>query len=184
MLPGESPSQPDLPERIAAIIIAALQSDKGVHAETVIASAAVMTGEYVLRTASIDISGMKSGSPIFSDIVNQILFEAEGQLTVSDVFINALYAQGIEVGKNSWPEIPEEHQVIMDPLQVIARVRPHIDMLFEHEQIEMLERAYQLASTTALLVAQTRHVLNPDIGKSLAMEAMLKGAKTVPLETA
>jgi len=173
-----------MPERIAAIIIAALQSDKGVHAETAIAAAAVMTGEYVLRTASVDISGMKPGTPIFSDTVNHILFEAEGQLTVSDVFINALFAQGIEVGKNSWPEIPEEHQVIMDPLQVIARVRPHIEMIFDTQNIDVLERAYQLASATALLVAQTRHVLNPDIGKSLAMEAMLKGAKTVPLETA
>jgi hypothetical protein len=172
----------DLPDRLAAVIIAALQTDKGVHAESAIATAAVLTGEYTLRAAGLDISTTQPGTPIFSDVVNRLLFEAEGQLTISDVFINALFAQGIDVSKQSWPEtVPEAHQVMMDPLQVAARLRPHINNVFAaHETIDPLERAYQCASATALLVAQTRRVLDPDIGKALALESMLKGAKTVP----
>jgi hypothetical protein len=70
---------------------------------------------------------------------------------------------------------------MMDPLQVAMRIRPHINNVFAaHETIDLLERSYQCASATALLVAQTRRVLDPDIGKALALEAMLKGAKTVP----
>jgi hypothetical protein len=172
----------DLPERLAAVVIAALQTDKGVHAETAIATAAVLTGEYALRAAGLDISTLKSGEPVFSDAVNRLLFEADGQLTISDVFINALFAQGVDVSKQSWPEtVPEAHQIMMDPVQVAARLRPHINNIFAaHETIDLLERAYQCASATALLVAQTRRVLDPDIGKALALEAMLKGAKTVP----
>lgn len=177
---GSNPP-PELPEKVAAIIVSALQSDKGIHAETAIASAAVMTGEYTLRAAGIDTSRMTGGQPIFSDQVNHLLFDADGQLTISDVFINALFSQGIGVGKDSWPDVPEKHKVMMDPLQVVARVRGQIDLLFDAEKLDLLERAYQAASATALLVAQTRFVLNPDIGKSLALEAMLKGAKTVPI---
>lgn len=171
-----------LPDSIVAAIIATLQNDRGVHAETAISAAAVLTGEYVLRSSGYDFTGLEPGTIIISDIVNQLLFEADGQLTVSDVFINALFSQGIDVSKESWPEnIPDEHQVIMDPLEVVARVRPQIEGLFALSTVEALERAYACAQASALLVAQTRRVLDPNIGKALALEAMLRGAKSVPL---
>lgn len=175
-------SRDQLPERIVSLIVKTIASDQGVHAETAIACAAVLTGETVLTVSNYDLSGLEPGSAVFSDIVNQLLFEAEGHLTVSDVFFNALYSQGIDVSKESWPEnIPEENQVMMDPLQIVARLRPEVAALFETLSIEPLDRAYAAAQATALLVAQTRRVLDPNIGKALALEAMLRGAKTVPL---
>jgi len=171
-----------LPEQIVSFVIASLQNDRGVHAETAISSAAVMTGEFVLRSSGYDYSGLEPGTIIISDVVNQLLFEADGQLTVSDVFINALFSQGIDVSKESWPEnIPDEHQVVLDPLEVVSRIRPQVEQLFAQHQVEILERAYLCAQASALLVAQTRRVLDPNIGKALALEAMLRGAKSVPL---
>lgn len=182
--PDNEAGTTSLPERVVGFIIATLHNDRGVHAETAISAAAVMTGEYVLRSSGYDYSGLEAGSIIISDIVNQLLFEADGQLTVSDVFINALFSQGIDVSKESWPEtIPDEHQVVMDPLEVVARVRAQADQLFIEAQTEPLERAYICAQASALLVAQTRRVLDPNIGKTLALEAMLRGAKCVPLPT-
>lgn len=174
-----------LPERIVSLIVSTLQNDRGVHAETAIASAAVMAGEYVLRSSGYDCTGLDAGTTIISDVVNQLLFEADGQLTVSDVFINALFSQGIDVSKESWPEnVPDEHQVMMDPLEVVARLRQQADHLFVMMDVEALERAYICAQAAALLVAQTRRVLDPNIGKALALEAMLRGAKSVPLPAA
>ena len=171
-----------LPQRIVALIIKTINNEHGVHAETAIACAAVLTGEIVLSVSGYDLSGLEPGSAVFSDVVNQLLFEAEGHLTVSDVFFNALYSQGIDVSKESWPEnIPEEHQVMLDPLQIVARARPQLNALFESQPLEPLDRAYAAAQATALLVAETRRVLDPNIGKALALEAMLRGAKTVPL---
>lgn len=171
-----------LPQRIVALIIKTISNERGVHAETAIAAAAVLTGEIVLSVSGYDLSGLEPGSAVFSDVVNQLLFEAEGHLTVSDVFFNALYSQGIDVSKESWPEnIPEEHQVMLDPLQIVARARPQLNVLFESQPLEPLDRAYAAAQATALLVAETRRVLDPNIGKALALEAMLRGAKTVPL---
>lgn len=171
-----------LPQRIVALLIKTINNERGVHAETAIAAAAVLTGEIVLSVSGYDLSGLEPGSAVFSDVVNQLLFEAEGHLTVSDVFFNALYSQGIDVSKESWPEnIPEEHQVMLDPLQIVARARPQLNVLFESQPLEPLDRAYAAAQATALLVAETRRVLDPNIGKALALEAMLRGAKTVPL---
>lgn len=171
-----------LPQRIVALLIKTINNERGVHAETAIAAAAVLTGEIVLSVSGYDLSGLEPGSAVFSDVVNQLLFEAEGHLTVSDVFFNALYSQGIDVSKESWPEnIPEEHQVMLDPLQIVARARAQLNTLFESQPLEPLDRAYAAAQATALLVAETRRVLDPNIGKALALEAMLRGAKTVPL---
>lgn len=171
-----------LPQRIVALLIKTINNERGVHAETAIAAAAVLTGEIVLSVSGYDLSGLEPGSAVFSDVVNQLLFEAEGHLTVSDVFFNALYSQGIDVSKESWPEnIPEEHQVMLDPLQIVARARAQLNALFESQPLEPLDRAYAAAQATALLVAETRRVLDPNIGKALALEAMLRGAKTVPL---
>lgn len=173
----------DLPERLVALIIAALKNDQGnVHAETAIATAAVLTGEYVLRFHVPDMSGLQPGSAILNDEVNQTLFEREDRLKISDVFFNALFAQGIDVGKNSWPDsIPDENQVMMNPLEVVARLRPQAEILFDTCQTERLERAYVSATATALLVSETRKVLDPNIGKALALEAILLGAKSVPI---
>ncbi len=171
-----------LPQRIVALLIKTINNERGVHAETAIAAAAVLTGEIVLSVSGYNLSGLEPGSAVFSDVVNQLLFEAEGHLTVSDVFFNALYSQGIDVSKESWPEnIPEEHQVMLDPLQIVARARAQLNALFESQPLEPLDRAYAAAQATALLVAETRRVLDPNIGKALALEAMLRGAKTVPL---
>lgn len=183
-IPPEQGADTDaaVPEHIVSCIIETLQSDRGIHAETAISSAAVLTGEYVLRSSGYDYSGLEPGSVIISDIVNQLLFEADGQLTVSDVFINALFGQGIDVSKESWPEnIPDEHQVIMDPLEIVARIRPRVEQMMIQHGIEGLERAYVGAQATAMLVAHTRRVLDPNVGKTLALEAMLRGAKCVPL---
>ena len=180
--PPDNNAGAGIPEHIVSCIIETLQNQRGVHAETAISAAAVLTGEFVLRSSGYDFSGLESGSVIISDIVNQLLFEADGQLTVSDVFINALFGQGIDVSKESWPEnIPDEHQVVMDPLEIVARIRPRVEQLMLQQQIEGLERAYIGAQATAMLVAQTRRVLDPNIGKTLALEAMLRGAKCVPL---
>lgn len=181
---SDTSNAPALPEQIVMLVITALQNERGVHAETAISAAAVLTGELVLRSSHFDFSALTPGSAILSDEVNHILFEAEGQLTVSDIFINALYSQGIDVSKESWPEnVPDEHQVIMEPLEIVATIRPQIASLFAAQQIDGLECAYACAQATALLVAQTRRVLDPNIGKTLALEAMLRGAKTVPLNS-
>ena len=176
----------DLSLRIASVIVDSLRSERGVHAETAIASAGVLAGEFVLRAHIANLSDLPTGTPIFNDDVNRTLFDGEdGVLTVSDVFYNALFSQGIDVSSKSWAEtIPEAHQIILDPLQVAARVRLTLEQVFEEAAVfEMLERAYAATAATALLVAQTRKVLDPAIGKALALDAILRGAKTVPLES-
>ncbi len=178
----DTSTHPDAASRIAVIIVGSITTESGIHAETAIVSAGVLAGEYVLRASGFDFSELESGTAVFSDVVNRLLFEEENDLTVSDVFMNALFAQGIDVSKNSWPEtIPDVHQVVLDPLHVVARIRPQIKALFEEDPAATdLERAYIAAQATAYLVAQTRRVLDPNIGKTLALEAMLRGAKTVP----
>lgn len=186
MTAQHAPTSPDPMLTIAAILVETIKSERGIHAETAIVSAGALTGEFVLRASGFDYSGLEPGTAVFSDVVNQLMFEAEDQLTVSDVFMNALFAQGIEVGKESWPDdIPEMHQVVLDPLQVVARARPRIDELFEHHTnngtpLTMLERAYLAAQATAYMVAQARRALDANIGKTLALEAILRGAKSVP----
>lgn len=180
---GAGPGARDMPEQIASLIVSALRSDRGVHAETAIATAAVLVGECVLRAHVSNLSDLPPGSPLLSEAVNRSLFEGEGQLTLSDVFINALFAQGVDVSTASWIEtIPDENKVLFDPLEVLARLRPELEAAFVRAGIHpMLERAYIAASATALLVAQTRKVLDPAVGKALALDAILRGAKTVPL---
>lgn len=180
-IPGAGQSRNSPSEQIVGLIIATIKNDKGVHAESAIATAAVLTGEYVLRAAGHDFAGVEPGSVILSDKVNELLFESDAQMTISDYFFNALYSQGIDVNKDSWPDsIPDEHNVMFDPMEVAARMRGEIGKLLS-ELPNTLECAYACAGATALLVAQTRRVLDPNIGKALALEAMLRGAKTAPL---
>jgi hypothetical protein len=173
----------DVPERLVALVVSNLKDGRGIHAETAIAAVGTLAGEYVLRKHIGSFDGLVPGSSVSNDEVNQILFEDTSRLTISDIFMNALFGQGIDVGKSSWPEtIPEENQVMMDPLEVVARLRPQVESLFEVAGLsDFLERAYAATSATAIMVAQARKVLDPNIGKALALEAMLRGAKTVPV---
>lgn len=172
-------------ERLATLIIETLHNERGVHAETAIATSATLVGECVLRAHIANLTDLPPRSTIINEDVNRSLFEGEQKFTVSDVFINALFSQGLSVSTESWAEnIPDQHRLIMDPLEVLARIRPKIEDFFASAEIfEMLERAYVAASVTAFIVAQTRKVLDPAIGKTLALDAILRGAKTTPILT-
>lgn len=174
----------DLSPKIASLVVETLRGERGVHAETAIASSAALVGEFVLRAHIANLSDLPPGTPILSDEVNKTLFDRDdGNLTLSDIFYNALFALGLDVSTESWAqEIPEDHKMMFDPLEVAARVRaPLEDMFAQAGVFEMLERSYAAAAATALLVAQTRKVLDPAVGKALALDGIMRGAKTVPL---
>jgi len=58
--------------KLTQTILSKLATEKGVHAETAVSAAARMAGTLVLRSCRLPLEGLKPGSPIFSDQVDQL----------------------------------------------------------------------------------------------------------------
>src|SRR5215813_11778474 len=58
-------------KKISQLIIAALTTDRGIHAETAVASAARLGGTFLFRSFGLKTDGVKPGTPVLSDAANE-----------------------------------------------------------------------------------------------------------------
>lgn len=161
-------------EALFNAIVGALQNERGVHIETAIAGAGCLAGAALLRNTGIDLSGFAPGSVILVDSVNEA-----GPELVS--FLEALCRQaGLGKASDWLMEVPDANQPQLDNMELLEKLQPAFDRITTEFEIEEELAAYAAVQTAARLINAGQQILDPDLGKTLAVTAMVESSKTVP----
>ena len=153
-----------------------LATERGIHLETAIASAAYLAGTSLFRTFNLPIKSMPPGTPIFSDIANK-----RGPELVS-ILGSVLEAQGMPVkGDEIVTQTPAEHLPHKDLLDLQREMEDGFVEILSHHAYDKLDGARIAAICCALYIKEGRGSLDPRIGFGIAVNGFLTGTKTVPL---
>jgi len=162
-------------EKISQLIIAALTTDRGIHAETAVASAARLAGSFLFRSFGLKTGGVKPGTPVLSDAANEY-----GPLLIQ-TFGTALVRLGVSVDQSAISEpIPPDHAPQLSILQTAAALEAPATTLAERFQLDKHGTAHACALAAAILIQKAQSVLDPDIGAAIAVYGFVEGSKTMP----
>ncbi len=186
---------------IAQALLGAYQTERGVHAESVIGAAASITADSARKNSLNAIPGVHfaSGSAFGMSSADGVLLEnddsawnmitalAESRLGIAAAQLPSLdrvVAQTAAAqGSENFPplSVPREHYPTDWSPLAGPRLRPSIDVISDHHGLQGDERTLACAIATFSLIQQTQEVLRPIIGLTLALE-MLVGVSRIPVD--
>ena len=162
-------------ERIAELVIAALTTERGIHAETAIASAARLGGTFLFRSFGLKTEGVKPGTAVLSDLANE-----HGPLLVQTLGI-ALGRLGVSVDQSAISKpIPTDNAPHLSVLETQAALEVPATTLAEHHQLDKQSAAHACAIAAAILIQKAQSALDPGVGAALAVYGFVEGSKTMP----
>lgn len=176
---NSSPEAPSNPTIAAADFFSScarrlLNVDGAIHAETLIASLARMSGSLMYRTFGIDAS-IKPGTVVLSDQAN-----TQGPKLV-EVVIATLGQLGDAFGKDDLDKqyMSETHSKLT-VLESLDRLGPpFLDYCAAHS-LPLQDGAVAAAIATALCIHDCRQVLAANKGVPIAIFGLIEGTKTAP----
>ena len=173
---SDNVSSVSLANKLYGVCIDTLNGDSGVHAETAISSTARMSGMFMLRSFNFDLSNMEPGQVILSDKAN----EAGPHLV--NILWNTLGVFDISIASESLDiDFSDEHKPQLTVLESEAQLTdPIITALKGGEDIDDKTVSEALAMVTGMIINETKNVIDPAIGFSLARCGFVEGIKTVP----
>jgi hypothetical protein len=166
-------SQIQASREIADAIVTALTTERGVHAETAVVSAARMAGTFLFRSFRLPTTGLAPGSPVLSDQANE-----RGPLLL-EVLQAGLSGLGITVDAGAMQDSPE-HRPQLTFLESQRALEPRLAGILTARGLDREGAARACALATALLIHRTRSVLDPRVGFGLAVYGLVEGTKTMP----
>jgi len=168
-------AQIDAAQAFANAAISALGTERGVHAETAVASVARMAGTFLFRSFGFQLGDIRPGQVVLSEQAN----EAGPHLI--QVFAGALAEIGVALDENklgaaqlqaNQPKLGFlESQKLLEPPYLAIRAR---------HGLSDVEAADAGAVATAFIVHQCSPVLDPSVAFGVAVYGFIEGAKTAP----
>jgi len=155
-------------------IIELLQEDRGVRIEDAISGAAAVAGCQLLRATGMSFADMEPGTMVLVEEVNESGIRHLGFLSaICDAF-------DIDPSTGWTDPIPDNNrpgQTISDLTDLLEI--PFLDICGESDLEEDL-RPRLAVFTAAKLIKAGEEILDPDIGKAIALASLVGGSKTVP----
>ena len=176
---------PELSQRIThagseifALVIRSLADGRGVHLETALAAAGYLAGAAILRNCGVDLATFAPGTPIFVDAANEV-----GPEVVNHMM--GLIAGGQQTGERDLKSplaesVPEMNQPLRTYGDLLSLLWPQFEQATAKHFIPPEFAAYAAATAAAKFVVEGQMMLDPAIAKAIALEAIVKAAKTVP----
>ncbi len=163
-------------------IIAMLADERGVHVETAISLAGSLAGVSILRNVAtydkIDLTELirtVPGTPVFIESVNSIGTE------VANFMMAYCQSLGID-SKSGWSDdVPEDNQPLRLAVEMLYDYEKPFIELMDQQRVPPEFRPFVAALAAMKLIGKGAQILNPDIGKSIAISAAVAASKTVPL---
>jgi hypothetical protein len=162
-------------------IIDKLTDERGVHLETAINMAGSLAGVSILRSAikaqKIELSNLiktKPGSPVFVDKANDI-----GQ-EVTEFMVGFCKPLGINQQTGWTNPIPEDDQPLRRGFDLVRDFEKPFTDLMDKNKLKPELRPFAAGLAAVKLISMGTKVLNPDIGKAIALTATVVSSKTVP----
>ncbi len=154
---------------IKNVILGSITDERGVHIETAIAAAGYLAGTAILKGTGINLSAFPQGGAVFVDEVNE----------VGPALVNHLFAL---LGKTAPPadRVPENHQPLRAYKDLLPLLWPQAEAILARHQIPPRAAPFACAQAIGEIILAGQAQLDPAIAKALAVEAIVKGSKTVP----
>ena len=163
-------------DEIVDAIVAALRSDRGVHAETAIAAAARIGGAFLFRSFGFEPRGIEPGSPVFSDAANE-----RGPLLVQTLGTELMAAGVGKAVLSAGAQIPDAHLPHLSVTETQTLIESPLRRIAERYRLSPEEAAHACALAAARLIAMCAQVLDAQTGFALAARAFVEGSKTMPI---
>ena len=156
-----------------------LQSDRGVHIETAISAAGSLAGVAILRNTELPFTASEPGQ------VQVVLAEEVNQWGSSVVEFMVSVCDLLELDAAfGATEIPPEHQpnqhLIEGVLDWVWSLEVPCNEILDELDVDRALRPYIYAFTSLKLVKDGEAILDPVVGKALALAAIVAGSKTAP----
>lgn len=167
--------QIDAAQAFGNAVIAALQTGRGVHAETAVAAAARMAGTFLFRSFGFDLATIAPGQVVLSEEAN-----AAGPGLIR-VLAGALAEIGIVLDEQRLgaSQLPANRPTL-DFLATQARLEPQFAAIRAEHGLSLTEAADAAAIATAFLIHQCARVLDPSAAFGVAVYGFIEGTKTAP----
>lgn len=168
-------------DQFVGIITDGLNDERGVHLETAIGTAGCVAGVSILRYAvaieGIDLSQLiktKPGQPVLIEKVNEI-----GQ-AVSEFMRGFCKPLGIDPQSGWTMPIPEDHRPLREVVDLVRQFEKPFQDLMKQQGVMQDLHPFVAALAAMKLVKMGINMLDPDIGKAIALTATVAASKTVP----
>lgn len=163
---------------ISTTIIRELADHRGAHAETCVTGAARMAGTYLFRTFGLPTDNIAVGAPVFSDIANE-----RGPMLV-EVMKSGLSGFGIVVDeRNITPGPTEQHAPLISIIETQQKLDDKLQDIAATHGLHGDSAARACALAAAMLIFQTKDMLDPTVSFGLAVYGFVEGTKTNPIPT-
>lgn len=167
--------QSDAAQEFVDTTLRALQTERGIHAETAVAALARMAGTFLFRSF---------GNPIGDFQPGQILVtEKTDQYGPNLVYVlgSVLSHLGVSIGTVKLGEpLNPDNRPLQSFLETQRLLEPALMAVGARHNLSLLAAAEAGAVATALLIQQSAGVLDPNIAFSIAVNGFIEGTKTAP----
>jgi hypothetical protein len=150
-------------------------STKKGHIETDIAAASSLAGLMILRASRVDLSNLEPGAIILADL-------EESQDDVQAFMAKIVRKVRLDPHGGWADQISESHQSMYSAIEMTQRLEePFIRACQEAElPSDCYPYVAALAAVKLISAGQAMHLINQNVGKSLALYYLIEGSKTVP----
>lgn len=179
--PSNTPIPPQITTAAQAFrgeILARLNDERGVHAETAVATAARMAGMFMFRSFNLDLGKppIAPGTAVLSDQANEA---GPGMLQLLAGVAGGLGLK-IDTGRLGAPT-PKDNEPQLTTLATEEKFEPAFEALRRAHGLNDVEAAQACAIAAVLLVRDTQQVLDINIGFGLALFGVVEGSKSAPV---
>ena len=182
---------------IVAMLLTAYTAHDRVKAESAVAAAAALTGEFALRSTGLT---MPEGGVVRGNAADDVLFAGarEGRTTAWMFITQAALQAGVAErdlppieaiavlaasGATAGPplSVPEQYAPRELPMNFGPRFRHRILATADTHDLSLREITIALGAATGQLILRTQNVLPAQVAVTLAAEVMLSVSRTAPL---
>lgn len=169
-------------EGVIQRVCAYVQDNRGVHIETAIAAAGSLAGVAMLRSTGLPLPASEPGKPAMF-----LAAEVNERGAALLQFMSSVCPRlGLD-GSFTTTNVPAEHQpkknMNLGVLDWVRDLEGPCNQLLDEQRIEPVLRPQAYAISALKLVKAGEQVLDPAVGKALALSAMVASSKTAPYRT-
>lgn len=159
---------------VQQLLMDKLADERGVRIEDAISGAAALTGTLLLRSTGVPLDELQPGSTVLGDAVDEL-----GQPYVQFIAV-VCDMMGIDP-RSGWADpIPPDHQPHRTVLQLTQLLEPAYLQLCDQLAIAAAVRPRLALFTAARIISVGRKVLDPEVGKAIALSSLVASAKMAP----
>ncbi len=160
--------------KVQQMLIDKLRDERGVHIEDAISGAAALGGVTLLRSTGVPLDTLEPGSAVLGTGVDDV-----GEHYIG--FMAAVCDMMDLDPRGGWGDpVPAENKPHRSVLELTQLLEPAFVALCDEDSVPPAARARVGVFTAIRILGVGRQAIEQSIGKALALESFVAGAKTVP----